>query len=119
MITVQSFDNLQTVAPETKILALRTLKGTLPELRIEIPSDIKPYFESFLKKAYAHVGSERIRIELNYDGSISTYLPIESAGFTISDKSLNGEITYHEVSRPDPFGGKRVSRIRDDRYHHR
>ena len=117
MITVQSFDNLQIVAPETKILALRTLKGTLPELYIEIPSEIKPYFESFLKKAYDNVGADSIRIELNRDGSISTYLPIESTRFTISDISAHGEITYHEKVDEDPFGDKRICRVRDDRYH--
>jgi len=116
MITVQSIDNLQTVAPETKILSLSTSRGSFAALQIDIPSEIKQYFESFLKKAHDHVGSDQCQIEIERDGSINVYLPIEAAEYTVSGKSLNGEITYHEVSRSDPYGGKRVSRVRDDRY---
>ena len=115
MITVQSIDNLQTVCPETKILALNTIGGST-RLQIELPGEVKEYFRKFLKKASDHTGEDSCTVKFHEDGSVSASIPLDDARFTISDKSLMGEIPTREYERHDGWGGKRISRVRADRY---
>ena len=119
MITVQSIDNLQTVCPETKILALNT-NGDSVRLQIELPNEVKEYFKTFLDKASDHTGVASCTVEFHRgvsgNGLVSASIPIEAERFTISDKSLMGEIPTREYERHDSYGSKRISNVRVDRY---
>ena len=114
MITVQSFDNLQTVAPETKILALSVNDGKA-ELIIEMPDDVKNYFKTFLEKAHKHIGGVSCRIIFDTWVPIESRLLIGKSDFTISDKSLGGAIPKNEVILTDPCGHKKIVNRRGDR----